>query len=83
MKKITFTKEEKLVITGRLQRYFSEELDQTLGALPAEFLLDFLTAEIGPYYYNKGLRDAHAAFLSKMEDFGEAIYLLEKEPAKG
>lgn len=82
MKKITFTKEEKAAIVARLQRYFSEELDQTLGTLPAEFLLEFLTTEIGPYYYNQGLRDAHGAFMSKMEDFGEAIYLLETEPAK-
>lgn len=83
MKKITFSKEEKAAIVARLQRYFADELDQSIGALPAEFLLDFFTAEIGPYYYNQGLRDAHAALVSKMEDFGEAIYLLEKAPAKG
>ncbi len=82
MKKITFSKEEKAAMVARLQRYFADELDQTLGTLPAEFLLDFFTAEIGPYYYNQGLRDAQAAFMSKMEDFGEAIYLLEKEPPK-
>lgn len=82
MQKITFTKEEKAAIVGRLQRYFADELDQTLGTLPGEFLLDFFTSEIGPYYYNQGLRDAHATLMSKMDDFGEAIYLLEKEPAK-
>ncbi|OCI95713.1 hypothetical protein A6U86_16260 [Rhizobium sp. AC27/96] len=83
MQKITFTKEEKAAIVARIQRYFSEELDQSIGTLPTEFLLDFFTTEIGPYYYNQGLRDAHAALMSKMEDFGEAIYLLEKEPPKG
>ncbi|MBM7048226.1 MULTISPECIES: DUF2164 domain-containing protein [Rhizobium] len=82
MKKITFEKEEKAAMIARLQRYFADELDQMLGTLPAEFLLDFFTAEIGHHYYNQGLRDAHAALMSKMEDFGEAIYLLEKEPAK-
>jgi len=82
MQKITFTKEEKAAMVARLQCYFSEELDQTMGTLPTEFLLDFVTSEIGPYYYNQGLRDAHAALMSKMEDFGEAIYLLEKEPPK-
>ena len=79
MKKIAFPKEEKAAIVARLQQYFSDELDQTLGALPAEFLLDFFTTEIGPHFYNQGLRDAHAALMTKMEDFGEAIYLLEKE----
>ncbi|MEF0938869.1 DUF2164 domain-containing protein [Rhizobium sp. BR 362] len=79
MKKITFPKEEKAAIVARLQQYFSDELDQTIGALPAEFLLDFFATEIGPHFYNQGLRDAHAALLTKMEDFGEAIYLLERE----
>ncbi|MBB5573430.1 MULTISPECIES: DUF2164 domain-containing protein [Rhizobium] len=79
MKEIAFPKEEKAAIVARLQQYFSDELDQTLGALPAEFLLDFFTTEIGPHFYNQGLRDAHAALMTKMEDFGEAIYLLERE----
>ncbi|MDL2408804.1 DUF2164 domain-containing protein [Rhizobium calliandrae] len=81
MKKISFSKEEKAAIVARIQRYFSDELDQTIGALPAEFLLDFFTTEIGPHFYNQGLSDAHAALMAKMEDFGEAIYLLEKEVA--
>lgn len=82
MKKITFPKEEKTVIVVRLQKYFADELDQTIGTLPAEFLLDFFTTEIGPHFYNQGLRDAHAALMTKMEDFGEAIYLLEREAEK-
>jgi uncharacterized protein (DUF2164 family) len=73
---------QKAEIVARIQRYFSDELDQTLGALPAEFLLDFFSTEIGAHFYNRGLRDAHAAFTKKMEDFGEAIYLLERETEK-
>ncbi len=80
MKKIVFAKEEKAEIIGRIQRYFADELDQTIGALPAEFLLDFFATEIAAYYYNQGLRDAHAALLKKMDDIGEAIYLLERRP---
>ncbi|HEX8044667.1 DUF2164 domain-containing protein [Rhizobium sp.] len=82
MKKITLPKEEKAAIVVRIQKYFTDELDQTIGTLPAEFLLDFFTTEIGPHFYNQGLRDAHAALMTKMEDFGEAIYLLEREGEK-
>jgi uncharacterized protein (DUF2164 family) len=81
MKKIAFTKEEKAEIVSRIRAYFDRELDP-IGALPAEFLLDFFGEKIGPYFYNRGLRDAHAAFLKKMEDFGEEIYLLEREGEK-
>ena len=78
MKKIEFSKEEKAEIVSRIRAYFDRELDP-IGALPAEFLLDFLTEEIGPYFYNRGLRDAHAALLKRMEDMGEDIHLLERE----
>ena len=80
MKKIVFSKEEKAAIVGRIQQYFTDELDQTIGVLPAEFLLDFFATEIGANYYNQGLQDAHAALTKQMEDFSEAIYLLERKP---
>lgn len=80
MKKIVLEKDERSAAIDRIQQYFSDELDQAIGRLPAEFLLDFFGAEIGRYYYNQGLRDAHAALVRKMEDLGEAIYLLEREP---
>jgi uncharacterized protein (DUF2164 family) len=81
MKKIEFSKEEKAQIVAHIRQYFDRELDP-IGALPAEFLLEFFAEKIGPYFYNRGLRDAHAAFLKKMEDFGEEIYLLEREGEK-
>jgi len=79
MKKILLPKEEKAAAIIRIRQYFADELDQTIGVLPAEFLLEFFANEIGPLFYNHGLRDAHAALTRQMEDFGEAIYLLERE----
>ncbi|TCR83518.1 DUF2164 domain-containing protein [Rhizobium sp. BK376] len=80
MKKIEFSREDKAEIVSKIQRYFGDELDQKIGILPAEFLLDFFATTIGAHYYNQGLRDAQAAFLKKMEDASEAIYLLERLP---
>jgi uncharacterized protein (DUF2164 family) len=79
MKKIELTKEEKAAAVARIRHYFSQELDQTIGVLPAEFLLDFFADEIGAFFYNRGLRDAHAALMQRVDDFGEAIYALERE----
>ncbi|AHF84819.1 hypothetical protein RLEG3_24725 [Rhizobium leguminosarum bv. trifolii WSM1689] len=78
MKKIEFSKEEKAEIVARIRAYFDRELDP-IGALPAEFLLDFFVEEIGAYVYNRGLRDAQAALLKRMEDMAEDIHLLERE----
>ncbi|WP_064694674.1 DUF2164 domain-containing protein [Rhizobium aegyptiacum] len=79
MKKIEFSKEAKATIVSSIRGYFETELDQPIGALPAEFLLDFFAEEIGAHYYNQGLRDAHAALLRKMEDLAEDIYLMERD----
>lgn len=80
MKKISLSKDEKAEAISRIRRYFAEELDQTIGALPAEFLLDFFASEIGGFYYNQGLWDAHAVLAKQMDDFSEAIYQLERLP---
>jgi uncharacterized protein (DUF2164 family) len=77
MKKIEFTKEEKAEIVSRIRAYFDRELDP-IGALPAEFLLDFFAEEICPYFYNRGVRDAQAAFLKRMEDVVDDIQLIER-----
>ncbi|MGO8147902.1 DUF2164 domain-containing protein, partial [Rhizobium leguminosarum] len=79
MKKIEFSKEAKATIVARIRRYFDAELDKPIGALSAEFLLDFFADEIGAHYYNQGIRDEHAALLRKMEDLAEDIYLLERD----
>ena len=78
MSLIKFSKEEKEIITRKVQMYFNDELDQKIGQFDAEFLLDFFSEEIGSYYYNRGLLDAQAVLDIKLEDISEALYELEK-----
>ncbi|SFL10355.1 DUF2164 domain-containing protein [Lysobacter sp. cf310] len=78
MSDITFSKEEKALIVRKIQGYFSEELNQQIGQFDAEFLLDFLSKELGAYYYNRGLYDAQAVLNAKLEDVQDAIYQLEQ-----
>ena len=78
MPEITFSKQEKDLITSKVKLYFREELDQEIGQFDAQFLLDFFAEEIGVYFYNRGLYDAQAILERRLEDFGEAIYELEK-----
>lgn len=75
---IEFSKQEKKLLSRKIQLYFSEELDQKIGQFDAQFLLDFITEEIGPYYYNRGLYDAQTILDSKLETIAEAIYEIEK-----
>ena len=78
MSTIKFTEDEKALIVRKVQLYFREELHQDLGRFDAEFLLEFLSSEIGAYFYNRGLYDAQAILATRLDDFNDAIYQLER-----
>lgn len=78
MKPIEFSKEERVAITAKLRDYFARELDQELGQLPAEMLLDFIGKDIGGAFYNRGVHDAQQLVQQKAEDIVEALYGLER-----
>lgn len=73
-----FSKEEKEIITKKIQAYFREELESDIGQFDAHFLLDFFTEEIGSYFYNRGIYDAQAILDKRLDDISESIYELEK-----
>lgn len=75
--KMEFSKENKEAIVAKLQRYFSDELDQEIGQFDALFLLEFFEKEIGAFFYNKGLEDAQALMESKLEAITDGFYELE------
>jgi uncharacterized protein (DUF2164 family) len=81
-KPIAFSKEERAEIVGRIQRYFVDELDSEIGAIPAELLLQFFTEKIGPFYYNQGLADAQALFARTIDTINDEIYGLEQREAR-
>lgn len=78
MTPIKFTREEIAAIAGKLRPYFRDELEIELRDLPAEMLIDFLSREIGPFFYNRALYDAQAVVAKKAEDIAEAIAGLER-----
>ncbi len=78
MKKIEFSKQEITDITRLIQNYMSAELDQDIGDLGAEMLLEFFGEKIGAYFYNQGLKDAQSVFANKMDDVNDTIYGIEQ-----
>ncbi|GMM66920.1 DUF2164 domain-containing protein [Alteromonas sp. MTD1] len=79
MSTIDFTSKEKEAMVEKLQAYFEKELDQDLGQFDAEFLLDFVSKELGAYFYNRGLHDARAVLENKLSTIDEDLYAIEKE----
>ena len=73
-----FSPEEQAILVNKIQRYFADELEQDIGSFDAQFLLDFFSKEVGPYFYNRALYDAQAVLADRMETVSEAIYEIEK-----
>ncbi|HQZ14092.1 MAG TPA: DUF2164 domain-containing protein [Devosia sp.] len=82
MKQITFEKLERDAIVAAIQRYFVDELDTSIGAMPAELLLAFFTDRIGAFYYNQGLTDAQAVVAKSVNKINDQIYGLEQSTSR-
>jgi len=78
MSTIEISKEEKQILTRKIQGYFERELNQEIGQFDAEFLLDFFTREIGPYFFNRGVMDARAIVERQLETIGDDLYAIEQ-----
>lgn len=78
MNTIEFTKEEREILVEKIKTYFESELNQDIGQFEAEFLIDFISENLGSYYYNRGLQDAQIAIRSKLDDVEAEIESLEK-----
>lgn len=78
MSDITFSREETDLIVSKIKAYFQSELDQDIGGFEAEFLMDFITKELGPYFYNRGLSDARVLLLEKADELDYLVQELEK-----
>jgi len=67
--------EERLI--GSIQRYASENLDESMGELKARLLLDFCVREIGASIYNQAIRDAQSYLQDKVAEMDGACYETE------
>lgn len=61
-------------IIASLQRYFAENMDEEIGDLQADLLLDYVLGEIGLTVYNRAIADAKAYFLLKTDDLDGTCY---------
>ncbi|SFL92111.1 Uncharacterized conserved protein, DUF2164 family [Marinobacter zhejiangensis] len=78
MKDIAFSREQKERMVSKIKTYFSDELQQDIGGFEAEFLIDFLSKELGPHFYNRGLLDAQQVLNEKMDEVGYVLQELEQ-----
>ncbi|MBW7473890.1 DUF2164 domain-containing protein [Paenibacillus oenotherae] len=80
---IKLPKEEKDAIINSVQAYFEEERSETIGALAAEQLIDFMIQELGPYVYNKAIADSRQLITEKTAQIEDELYSLEQPVVRG
>ncbi|HET7629648.1 MAG TPA: DUF2164 domain-containing protein [Bacillales bacterium] len=75
---VTFHEREKRMILERIQRYFLEERNETVGELAALQWFDFITEQIGPYYYNQAIKDARSVVNERITAVDEDLLSLRR-----
>ncbi|NIM49267.1 MAG: DUF2164 family protein [Gemmatimonadales bacterium] len=71
---IKLSDEAKKQLISSIRRYFVENLEQEIGDLKADLLLDYFLKELGPTVYNKAISDAQAYFQEKTADLDGSCY---------
>jgi len=74
---ITLSPDAKKQLRASIKRYVAENLDQDVGDLKADALLDYFLREIGPTVYNQAIADAQQYFQERAIDLEGVCF--EKE----
>jgi uncharacterized protein (DUF2164 family) len=78
MSLVQFSKTDKEALIQKIQAFADKEYGLELGQFEAGDLLNFFANEVGPFFYNQGVRDAQAVLRKRVDDIAEAIDNLEK-----
>jgi uncharacterized protein (DUF2164 family) len=74
---IKLADETKKQVIASIKRYFAENLDEEIGDLKADLVLDYFLLEIGPTIYNQAILDAQAYFQEKTADLDASCFEVE------
>ena len=72
--RIQLTDERRERVLRSIKKFFAEKLDQEIGDLAAERLLEFFVKELGAPVYNQAIQDARKFLLGKLDDLEGEFY---------
>jgi uncharacterized protein (DUF2164 family) len=72
--KIKVTKEQRDQMVSAIKNYFLKERGEETGDLAAGLMLDFITEELAPEFYNQGVFDSY----KYMEDMVGDLLSIQK-----
>ena len=57
-----------------IERYFREQMEESIGNMAAGALLHFLLEEIGPSIYNQGVADAQERMQARVQELDYEVH---------
>ena len=64
-------------LRASIKQFFATHLDDEIGDMKADRVLEFCLKEIGPSIYNQAIADAQAYFQDKASELGDVKYEAE------
>ncbi len=74
---IKISQDNQKQVIASIKRYFEEYMEDEIGDLKANLLLDYFLKEIGPIVYNRAIADAAAFFRDRAADLDASCYEVE------
>ncbi len=71
---IELTKEDHTQAITSIQRYFEENMDEPIGNIAADGLLEFFLREIGPCIYNQAVADAQQRMQTQVAELDMVVH---------
>ncbi len=74
---IKLTEDRLKLMAEKVQAYFRDEHDDSIGELKAELIVEFFIKSLGPQIYNQAIDDAHTFIQDKLIDLEGILYIPE------
>lgn len=71
---IELSKEARKAAVSSIERYFNENMEEKIGNMTADSLLQFFIEEVGPSIYNKAVADVQARLQSRIIELDVEVY---------
>jgi uncharacterized protein (DUF2164 family) len=65
---IKLTREKKDEMVSQIKNHFLKEREEEIGNLAAGLMLEFITEELAPEFYNQGVQDSYLCMQDMIED---------------
>ena len=72
---IELSKEQRKNAAKKIKEYITENFEFEIGNLQSEIFLDYITDNVGVYYYNNAVADSLSFVVKKVDE----LYLLMKD----